>query len=128
MTPGELPPHLQPLYRRVLLRHAADMARAMLNHADDRRLAVDRGPLERLEHQALSELARAGDTIAGARADEARMPPEIAEPIKLHRQLTAALDALTARGPIPITMSADIWNTYAAQIVAMLDAAPPAAD
>src|SRR5690348_1551274 len=64
MKPSELPRHLWPACRRVMLRQAAAMARDLLDHADDLQLEVSRARVEHIERSALHELAAAGDTIA----------------------------------------------------------------
>ncbi len=77
MKPTELPPHLWPACRRVMLRHAASLARDMLDYAEDSRLRVNRATLESIEHRALGELAAGADTIEKAAADLRLMPPAI---------------------------------------------------
>jgi hypothetical protein len=129
MKPTELPQHLWPACRRVMLRHAAAMARDMLDHADDLRLRVSRTRLERIERSALHELA-AADTIADAEADLRRLPPEMAALLQQRATLGAQLRQMfhimqshaARQNTRPLVESA--WRSLAEQLIAFIASAP----
>ncbi|HKW53157.1 MAG TPA: hypothetical protein VJO12_05650 [Stellaceae bacterium] len=131
MKPTELPRHLWPACRRVMLRHAAAMARDLLDHADDLRLRVRRARIEHIERSALGELAAAGDTIADAAADMRRLPPEMAGVLHERAALAAQLRQMfrimrtqSAQGNSrPLVEGA--WESLAEQLVAFIASAPP---
>jgi hypothetical protein len=130
MQPNELPRHLWPACRRVMLRQAAAMARDLLDHADDLQLAVSRTRVEDIERSALHELAAAGDTIAAAEADLRRLPPEIAVLLQQRTALRAQLRQMfhimrshAARdNSRPLVESA--WRSLAEQLVVFIASAP----
>ena len=130
MTPTELPRHLWPACRRVMLRQAAAMARDMLDYADDLRLQVSRARLERIERSALHELADAADTIADAEADLRRLPPEMATLLQQRSKLGAQLRQMfhimqrhaARQNTRPLVESA--WRSLADQLVAFVASAP----
>ena len=130
MKPVDLPRHLWPVCRRVMLRQAAAMARDMLDHADDLRLRVSRARLERIERGALHELAAAADTIAAAAADLRRLPPEMA--VLLHERATLGTQLgqmfrimrshAARQNTRPLVESA--WESLAQQLIAFIASAP----
>ena len=130
MQPTELPRHLWPTCRRVMLRQAAAMARDMLDHADDLQLEVSRTRVEHIERSALHELAVAGDTVADADADLRRLPPEMAVLLQQRtalgaqlRQMFRIMQSHAAReNTRPLVESA--WRSLAEQLVVFIAAAP----
>jgi hypothetical protein len=130
MKPTDLPRHLWPACRRVMLRQAAAMARDMLDHADDLRLRVSRTRLEHIERSALHELAAARDTVADAPADLRRLPPEMAvllqQRTRLGVQLRQMFHIMRSRAARqntrPLVESA--WRSLAEQLVVFIASAP----
>ncbi len=131
MKPTELPPHLWPPCRRVMLRHAAALAREMLDYAEDTGLRVNRATLESIEHRALEELAAGADTIEKAAADLRLMPSEIVassqERSKFSAQLRQMFDRIRAaaarHNTRPLVEIA--WLSLEERVVALMEAAPP---
>ena len=130
MQPSELPRHLWPACRRVMLRQAAAMARDMLDHADDLDLEVRRAWVEQIERNALHELADAHDTVADADTDLRRLPPEMAALLQQRSTLGAQLGQMfrimrsraARHNTRPLVESA--WRSLAEQLVAFIASAP----
>lgn len=131
MKPTELTPQLWPACRRVMLRHAAALARDMLDYADDTRLRVTPAMLESIEHSALGELAAAGDTIEKAAADMRLMPREIVAAVQKRptfraqlQQMSLIIRAGAARqNGRPLVESA--WHSLGDHVAALFMAAAP---
>lgn len=131
MKPTELPPHLWPACRRVMLRHAAALARDMLDYADNIRLTVNRATLESIEHRALGELAARADTIEKAAADTHLMPREIIAALQERSKFSAQLRQMsdiirahaTQQNTRPLVESA--WRSLAEHVATLMEAAPP---
>jgi|SRR5690348_12474688 len=130
MQPSDLPPHLWPACRRVMLRQAAAMARDLLDHADDLELQVSRTRVEEIERSALHELAADGDTIAAAEADLRQLPPGIAVLLQQRTALGAQLSQMfrimrshaARHNTRPLVESA--WRSLAEQLVVFIASAP----
>ena len=130
MKPSDLPPHLWPVCRRVMLRQAAAMARDMLDHADDLALQVSRTRVEEIERGALHELAAEGDTIADAEADLRQLPPGMAVLLQQRTALGAQLSQMfrimrshaARHNTRPLVESA--WRSLAEQLVVFIASAP----
>jgi hypothetical protein len=131
MKPTELPRHLWPACRRVMLRQAAAMARDMLDHADDLTLSVDRARIEHVERAALGELAAAADTIENAVSDLRRLPPEMAAVLQERAALCAQLRRMfrlmrrpaARRNTRPLVEGA--WESLEQQLLVFIASAPP---
>jgi hypothetical protein len=131
MKPTELPQHLWPACRRVMLRQAAAMARDLLDHADDLKLSVARARIEHVERGALGELAAGVDTIKNAASDLRRLPPEMAAVLRERAAVSAQLRQMfhlmrthaAQRNTRPLVESA--WRSLAEQLLAFIASAPP---
>ncbi len=134
MKPTELPAHLWPACRRVMLRHAAALARDLLDHADDTGLRVNRRMLETIERRALGELAAGADTIEKAKADLRILPPEVLAGLQTRPKLRVQLRQMSeimrahAGGGNTRGLVESAWRSLAGHVASFMDAAPPRAD
>jgi hypothetical protein len=131
MKPTELPAHLWPACRRVMLRQAAAMARDLVDLADDLDLNVARARIEHVEHAALGELAAGIDTIENAAGDLRSLPPELSAGRRERaavgaqlRQMSLMMRVAATRQRIrPVVENA--WESLARQLMVFMASAPP---